>query len=117
MLIPDPCGPEPGYKVVLACFLERLMNSHKSGSATVCGSTESINTLFELCNFPITGNLSDKEKACSRIITARGCKDDIARQCSPITKEMFVAMANKAKSLDNHIRLVLFHQNYWVVSC
>jgi hypothetical protein len=74
------------------------MNSHNSRSATVCGYTESIDTLFELCVFPIPGNLSNKENACSRIITAQERGEDIARQRSPITKEMFVAMADTDKA-------------------
>ena len=85
------------------------MNSHNSRSATIRGYTESINTLFELRNFPIPGDLSDKENACSRIITAQERKEDIARQHSPITKEMFVAMANKAKSSDkDSIESIIF---------
>jgi hypothetical protein len=76
------------------------MKNHNSRSATICGYSESINTLFELRNFPIPGDLSDKENARSRIITAQERKEDIARQHSPITKEMFVAVADKAKSLD-----------------
>ncbi len=96
MLIPDPCDPEPGYKFVLARFLEQSMNSHNSRSATVCGHTVSINTLFQLWNFPIPGDLSDKDNTCSKIFAAQECKENIAKQCSPITKEMFAAMADKA---------------------
>jgi hypothetical protein len=109
MLIPDPCGPEPGYEFVLACFLEKLMNSHNSRSATVCGYTVSINTLFQLRNFPIPGDLSDKENTCSKIITAQERKEDIAKQRSPITKEMFAAMADKAKTSEkDSVQSVLF---------
>jgi hypothetical protein len=65
---------------------------------------------FELCDFPIPGNLSDKENVCSRIITTQEREEDIARQRSPITKGMFVAMADKAKSLDkDSIKSVIFN--------
>ncbi len=110
MLIPVSCGPESGYEFVLACFLELLMNCHNSRSATIRGYTESINTFFQLRDFPIPGNFSDRENACSRIITVWEREEDIARQRSPITKEMFVAMANKAKSLDKDpIKSVVFN--------
>jgi hypothetical protein len=53
--------------------------------------------------------LSDKENECSSIITTQDRKEDIARQRSPITTKMFVAMANKAKSLDkDSIESVMF---------
>jgi hypothetical protein len=109
MLIPDPCGPEPGYEFVFACFLEQLVNSHNSRSATVRSYTESINTLFQLWNFPVPGNLSDKENTCSKIIIAHEREEDIAKQCSPITKEMFAAMADKARTSDKgSVASVLF---------
>jgi hypothetical protein len=109
MLIPDPCGPEPGYGFVLTCFLEQLMNSHNSRSATVCCYIVSINTLFQFWNFLTPGNLSDEENTCSKIITAQERKEDIAKQRSPITKEMFAAMANKAKTSEKDlVESVLF---------
>ena len=93
MLIPDPCGPEPGYEFIVACFLEQLMNSHNSRADTVCGYVKAINILFELRDFDIPGNTSNKENLCSKIIHAQECEEDIAKQRSPITKEMFAAIA------------------------
>ncbi len=75
------------------------MNSHNSRSASVRGYTVSINTLFQLWNFPIPGNLSDTENTCLKFITVQERKEDIAKQRSPITKEMFApAIADKAKT-------------------
>jgi hypothetical protein len=44
--IPDPCGNEPGYERVIACFIEQFMIDQNSCSATVCGYVKAINTLF-----------------------------------------------------------------------
>ena len=109
MLIPDPCGPEPGYEFIVACFLEQLMNSHNSRADTVRGYVKAINILFELRDFDIPGDTSDKENLCSKIIHARECEEDIAKQRSPITKEMFAAMADKAiSSKEDSIDSVIF---------
>jgi len=95
MLIPDPCGPEPGYEFIVACFLEQLMNSHNSRADTVRGYDKAINILFGLRDFEIPGDTSDKENLCSKIIHAQEREEDIAKQRSPITTEMFTAMADK----------------------
>jgi len=109
MLIPDPCGQEPGYEFIIACFLEQLMNSHNSRADTVCGYVKAINILFELRDFEIPGDTSDKENLSSKIIHARERKEDIAKQRSPITTEMFTAMADKAiSSKEDSIDSVIF---------
>ena len=98
VFMPDPCGQEPGYEFILACFIEQLMNSHISRADTVCGYIKAINILFELRQFKIPGDISDKENLCSKIIHAREREEGIAKQRSPITKEMFAAMADRAAS-------------------
>lgn len=109
MLIPDPCGQDPGYEFIIACFLEQLMNSHNSRADTVRGYVKAINILFELRDFKIPGETSDKENLCSKIIHAREREEDIAKQRSPITTEMFTAMANKAiSSEEDSIDSVIF---------
>jgi hypothetical protein len=80
VLIPDPCGQEPGYEFILACFIEQLMNSHNSRAETVRGYVKANNTLFELRQLKIPGDISDKENLCSKIIHARECEEDIAKQ-------------------------------------
>ena len=57
--IPDPCGNEPGYEYIIACFIEKLMLDHNSQSKTVRGYVESINSLFRLRNLPIPADLSN----------------------------------------------------------
>ncbi len=42
----DPCGSEPGYERIIACFIECLMMDHNYWSTTVRGYAKSVNTLF-----------------------------------------------------------------------
>jgi len=95
--IPDPCGSQAGYERIVACFIEQLMSGHNSRSATVRGYVEAINTLFRLRQFDIPADLSDRTNMCFKIINAREREENIARQRSPITREMFVALLELAK--------------------
>ena len=76
--INDPCGSEPGYQRIIACFSEQLMLDHNSRSATVRGYVKSINTLFKLCNFDPPADLSDRTNMCTKIIVAREKEECIA---------------------------------------
>ena len=78
--MPDPYGSKPGYKRIVACFIERLMMDHASWSATVRGYAESINTLFQIQNLPAPADLSDQTNMWARIILAREKEEDIAKQ-------------------------------------
>ena len=69
-----------------------------SRSATVQGYAASINKLFEMRGFPIPADISDKNNMVSKIIHACEREETIARRRSPITKEMYVAMAKLAKT-------------------
>jgi hypothetical protein len=103
-LIPDPCGSEPGYDHIIACFIEKLMLDHNSRSKTLRGYVESINTLFRLRNLPIPADLSDRTNTCTKIINAREKEENIANQRSPITREMFATLldtANKSRCNDS----------------
>ncbi len=95
-LIPDPCGNEPGYERIVACFAENPMFDYNSHSATVQGYVESINKLFGLRNFPIPAALKDNENMVPKLIHACGREENIAKQQSPLTKEMYVEMAKHA---------------------
>ena len=81
--IPNPCGNQPGYERIIACFIEQLMLDNNSRSATVCRYIEAINTLFCLRHLDILADLSDRANMCSRIILAREREENIARQRSP----------------------------------
>ena len=69
-----------------------------SCSATVKGYAKSINKLFALRDFPIPTDLTDKDNIVAKLIHARECEENIAKQRSPLTKEMYVKMAKHAKA-------------------
>jgi hypothetical protein len=97
--IPNPCGNQPGYERMIACFIEQLMLDNNSCSTIVCGYIEAINILFHFCHLDILADLSDCANMCSRIILAREREENIARQWNPITREMYSALLNLAKRL------------------
>ena len=107
--IQDPCGSEPGYQRIIACFIEQLMLDHNSRSATVRGYVESINILFKLRNFDPPADLSDRANMCAKIIVAREKEECIARQRSPITREIYSALLDQAnKSPVDSVENVVF---------
>ena len=99
--IPDPCGEEPGYEQVVACFVENLILNCNPRSKTVLGYVQSINKLFEYHGFSIPADLSDRKNITSKLIHTREREETIARRRSPITREMFVEMANLACNSDH----------------
>ena len=107
--IQDPCGSEPGYQRIIACFMEQLMLDHNSRSATVRGYVESINILFKLRNFDPPADLSDRTNICTKIIVAREKEECIAWQRSPITCEIYSALFDQVKkSLVDSAETVVF---------
>ena len=78
-------------------------------SATAQGYAQSINKLFEYRGFPIPANLSDRENMTAKLIHMPEREENIARHRSPISKEMFVAIANHACDLDrDSVESVIF---------
>jgi hypothetical protein len=98
MKIPDPCGKERGYERIIACFGENLIMDCHSRSATVANYALAINKLFEMRKYPIPADLADKNNMMSKVIHAREREENIARQRSPISKEMYVEMAKRAET-------------------
>jgi hypothetical protein len=68
-----------------------------SRPATILGYAMVVNKLFEMRKYPIPADLADKTNMMSKIIHAREREENIARQQSPLTKEMYVKMAKRAK--------------------
>jgi hypothetical protein len=66
----------------------------------VQGYAQSINKLFEYQGFLIPADLSDKENISTKLLNTQEHEETIARCRSPITKEMFIAIANRACDLD-----------------
>jgi hypothetical protein len=72
------------------------MDCH-SKSATVTNYALAVNKLFEMRKSPISADLADNTNMMSKIIHAREHEENIARQQSPLSKEMYVEMAKRAK--------------------
>jgi hypothetical protein len=107
--IPNPCGKEHGYERILACFGKNLIIDSNSRSATILDYALAVNKLFEMRKYPIPANLANKANIMSKIIHAREREENIARQQSPLTKEMYVKMAKQAKiSSEDSVDSVLF---------
>ena len=79
-LISDPCGNEPGYERIVACFAENLMFDCNSCSATVEGYVESINKLFALRMFPNLADLKDKDSMVAKLFHACEHEENRAKQ-------------------------------------
>ncbi len=67
------------------------MLDHNSCSATVRGYAVSINMLFCFSNFPIPADFLDRNNICIILISGKEKEENITRQHSPITREMFAA--------------------------
>ena len=107
--IPDPCGDERGYERILACFVENLIIDCNSRSATVSGYVRAINKLFELRSLRVPADLADRSSLISKIILACEREENIAKQRSPLTNEMYVKMAKRAESSErDSVHSVLF---------
>jgi hypothetical protein len=109
MHVTKVCGPEQrGYERIIACFIENLMLNHNSRSKTVRGYVESINTLFRLRNFPIPADLSDRANTCAVIILGLEKEENVARQRSPLTRELFAELLQRgAKSTTDSLEAVV----------
>jgi hypothetical protein len=102
--MPNPCSSKPGYEKIVACFIERLMMDHNSSwSATIRRYAKSVNPLFRLRNLQAPADLSDQTNMCARIILTREKEEDIAKQQSPITREMFAALCNLANKISSDL--------------
>jgi hypothetical protein len=55
--------------------------------------------LFWLCKFDAPADLTDHANMCSKIILAREKEESVARQQSPITREIYSALLNQAKKI------------------
>ena len=115
MKMTDPCGPQVGYQRIVCCFLEQLTRDHNSRSATVRGYIDSINTLFELRNFPIPGDFRDNENICVKYHNTLEKEEIVAKQRSPITKEMFAELVSKGKMANAHSAVAVLYDWFCII--
>ncbi len=114
-LIPDPCGDQPGYSCIISCFVENLMQDKNCRFKTVKGCVESTNTLFKLRGFAIPINLSDKQNMCKRLIDEIEWEETIAKQQSPLMKEMFVNIGKLAAILSKNSANSVLHDWFCLI--
>jgi hypothetical protein len=114
-IISDPCGDQPGYSCVISCCVENLMLDKNCRFKTVKGYVESINTLFKLRGFAIPIDLSDKQNMCTRLIDKIKREETIAKQRSPLTKEMFVNMGKLAAILPQNSANSVLHDWFCLI--
>jgi hypothetical protein len=66
----------------------------------VRGYAMSITMLFCLCNFPTPADFLDWNNICTILISGREKEENIARQRSPITREIFAALKTLGNKSD-----------------
>jgi hypothetical protein len=110
MKMSNPCGPHFGFQRIVCCFLEQLIIDHNSRAATVRGYIlDSINLLFELRNFPVPVDFNDSDNIYVKFHSALDKEEVVAKQRSPITKEMFAALILRGKEANaNSIIAVVY---------
>jgi hypothetical protein len=93
----------------MSCFVENLMLDKNCCFKTVKRYVDGINTLFKLRGFAIPIDLSDKQNMCTRLVNKIECKETIAKQQSPLAKEMFVNMSKLAAILPKNSANSVLH--------
>ena len=91
--IPDPCGSEDGYQRIVGYFIKNLIMQNNCRSATARGYADAVNDLFIRREFPIPA-----ENLVASIIKNLSKEEDIARQRSPLTAEIFACLFRLAKN-------------------
>ena len=96
MKVPDPCGGHFGFEKLVAMYLKQLILDTNCRSATARGYGEAVNALFEKRGFDLPAKFDDVDNLCSIICNNLKVQEDIAKQRSAITQEMFVLMKMRA---------------------
>ncbi|KAL7524435.1 hypothetical protein ACHAXR_003466 [Thalassiosira sp. AJA248-18] len=81
-------------------FAQQLMIDHNSRSGTIRGYAESVNALFQAREFPIPANFIDKMNMTTKLYKALEKEEDIAKQRSPLTPQIFAMLKKIADARD-----------------
>ena len=101
--VADPCGNDEGWQCVAAIYLKYIMsgancnNKTSTRSDTLRGYTEAINDLFTARNFKAPIELNNPTNPAAIIYKNLQTEEDIAKQRSPITKEMYTELLRQGK--------------------
>jgi len=99
--ITEPVGPEPGRERIVANFLKSLFLVHNCRAKTMHGYAQSVNELHRLRNFPGPADMADKNNECYIVYHNQLREENVARQSSPLTTEIFVQLKQMAR--ESHI--------------
>jgi hypothetical protein len=101
MGILDLCGHQKGYQRIIAIYIKYLMsgvnfrNKDYLRSATIQGYATSINLLFRLRGMKAPVDTSDPNNMASILINNLVKEEDIARQHSPLDRNIFAKLLQK----------------------
>jgi hypothetical protein len=109
MLIPDPCGSQPGYQRIVGQFIKSLMIAHNCRSSTAKEYGQAVNLLFEARDFRIPADFGNKNNISYVIYENLKTMENVANQRQPLTTEMFAMLREEAeKSTGNSATRVVF---------
>lgn len=91
------------------------MKDNNARSATVKGYMDSINILFELRNLPIPSDFRDIDNMNVKLHAALEKEENVAKQRSPLTKEMFAHMVMKGKSSPINSAMAVLYDWFCVI--
>ncbi len=91
------------------------MRDNNSRSATVRGYMESINTLYALRNLPIPCDFRDADNMNVRLFVALENEENVAKQRSPLSKEMFAQMVTLGKSSPINSAMAVLYDWFCVI--
>ena len=94
--VPDPCGSEEGYERIACYFIKSLILTNNCRADTARGYADAINTLFDLRNFELPIEFSNKMNMVAKTIANLKKEEDVAKQRSPLTAEIFVHLKKLA---------------------
>jgi len=101
--VPDPCGDDEGWQCVAAIYLKYIMsgancnNKTSTRSDTLRGYAEAINDLFTARCFKAPIDLNSPTNPAAIIYKNLQIEEEIAKQRSPITKEMYTELLRQGK--------------------
>ena len=100
----DPCGKDPGWAYVLACYGKYLMNGancinkEDARAGTIRGYFESVNNLFTARKFPPPVVFNDPSNDAVTVLKNLSAEEDVANRRGPITKAMYTEVVRLGQS-------------------
>ena len=93
----DPCGPDIGYRRIVAIFLKQLFIDHNCRSATLKGYAGAVNELFIKRELPIPADISDKDNMSAKLYLNLKKEEDICRKRHPLNAKIYAKLHIRAQ--------------------